>query len=266
MLSKAQKLQLIEDLDFTMLRQKACLPKPEGEGWTPEQAKLAETWYKRYLSVIVTHPNIAHVPNGPIDQFWHRHILDTRRYMDDCQAIFGQYIHHFPYYGLRGEADVEARDNSFDETNAAYREVFGEDCTIMGMLFSNNPYPKPNLPDLFDPDGTGEVILPGKETLGSQCHKCSSDVQCRSNYEVNAGENCNHGGSGTGCGQGCGNVQAEVGAGCGVSCGDGGSGRGCSIAKDPLSARGYQTQVVMAGVQCGHAGGGNGCGRGCHRQ
>lgn len=36
------------------------------------------------------------VPNKQIDEMWHEHILDTRKYSDDCQTVFGYYLHHTP--------------------------------------------------------------------------------------------------------------------------------------------------------------------------
>lgn len=35
-------------------------------------------------------------PTHVVDIFWHTHILFTRKYFKDCEAIFGQYLHHEP--------------------------------------------------------------------------------------------------------------------------------------------------------------------------
>jgi hypothetical protein len=43
-----------------------------------------------------------------VDEIWHQHILDTHAYHRDCDAIFGSYLHHFPYFGMRGDADAQA--------------------------------------------------------------------------------------------------------------------------------------------------------------
>jgi hypothetical protein len=57
---------------------------------------------------------------------WHRHILDTRAYAEDCERIFGGFMHHFPYFGMRGDADAEALADAYDETLRCYREAYGE--------------------------------------------------------------------------------------------------------------------------------------------
>ena len=41
-----------------------------------------------------------------VDEFWHQHILDTRKYRDDCENIFGHYMDHTP--GLDPEAQKRA--------------------------------------------------------------------------------------------------------------------------------------------------------------
>src|SRR5687767_9924066 len=41
-------------------------------------------------------------PSEDVDQFWHNHILDTEKYRADCDAIFGHYLHHYPYLGIDG--------------------------------------------------------------------------------------------------------------------------------------------------------------------
>lgn len=194
-----ERLQAIQDLDFTQLRQKACLSKPEGEGWTEAQALEVEKWYKRFLSLSITHPNLTAVPNGPIDAFWHRHILDTQRYAVDCEATIGHFMHHFPYYGLNGEEDAQNRDHSFDETNRAYREYFEEDCTVMVELF---PHQKPSCETCAgSPDpckGTEDkmAVIDRLIDTGGFRHK---DFSSQEIQHIQAGASCNAGGSGTGC-------------------------------------------------------------------
>jgi hypothetical protein len=33
------------------------------------------------------------------------HILDTKKYAEDCDRSFGGFFHHFPYFGMRSEID-----------------------------------------------------------------------------------------------------------------------------------------------------------------
>jgi hypothetical protein len=57
---------------------------------------------------------------------WHQHILDTRAYHEDCAAIFSGYLHHFPYFGMRGEDDKQALADAYSDTIDRYRTAFGE--------------------------------------------------------------------------------------------------------------------------------------------
>jgi hypothetical protein len=60
-----------------------------------------------------------------VDTFWHYHILDTRKYAADCQAVFGQFLHHFPYSGLRGNEDAAAHEAACERMRVLYEETFG---------------------------------------------------------------------------------------------------------------------------------------------
>src|SRR3989344_2573103 len=106
----------IDELDLTMVKTKLCLPlEKEGKGWTSELANAAERWYKMYLKLCLIRGKGV-VPTHLIDEMWHAHILDTRKYHADCQTIFGYYLHHFPYFGLRGEEDAKNLDKEFQVT------------------------------------------------------------------------------------------------------------------------------------------------------
>jgi hypothetical protein len=65
-------------------------------------------------------------PVVDVDEFWHYHILNTRKYAADCQEIFGYFLHHFPYAGMRGEDDEKALARAGDWTRQMYEETFGE--------------------------------------------------------------------------------------------------------------------------------------------
>jgi hypothetical protein len=61
-----------------------------------------------------------------VDTFWHYHILDTLKYAEDCQAVFGYFLHHFPYLGLRGEEDLLAHERVGERMRVLYEDTFGE--------------------------------------------------------------------------------------------------------------------------------------------
>ena len=120
----------ITSIDLSQVRRKLTEPEPEGKGWGEEQALIVEKWYRRFLHVALKYPEVRPVPNHQIDAFWHQHILDTRAYARDCQTVFGHFLHHYPYFGLNG--DASERDDCFVQTNTIYRKEFGEDCLSIG--------------------------------------------------------------------------------------------------------------------------------------
>lgn len=114
----------IEDLDLEMIKLKIMDPE-EGEGWSREYADQVGEEYRKFLMLTRTYPELAIVPSGPVDAFWHNHILDTRKYGPDCEKVFGFFLHHFPYFGMRGEEDLANLNMSWDNTIQVYRRHFG---------------------------------------------------------------------------------------------------------------------------------------------
>lgn len=120
----------VQQIDLTMILKKIMEPAPEGKGWTIAKARIVEMWYRRYLSLVLKYgKQVKIVPNYLIDAMWHQHILDTAKYQQDCREVFGYFLHHYPYFGLNG--DAKERDEAFEMTNHLYRVEFGEDCTSM---------------------------------------------------------------------------------------------------------------------------------------
>jgi hypothetical protein len=97
----------------------------DGYGWSREQADRIERSYKRYLILNAKYREMTLVPDHDTDHFWHMHILDTRKYAADCEAIFGRFLHHFPYLGLGDEDDAKARDDAFAKMQALLAQEFG---------------------------------------------------------------------------------------------------------------------------------------------
>lgn len=87
--------------DFSLAIEKILDTK--GGEWTRVRAEKAVHNYKRYMAVTKALGGLQMVPNGDIDEIWHMHILDTRAYVDDCNALFGEYLHHYPYFGMLSE-------------------------------------------------------------------------------------------------------------------------------------------------------------------
>jgi hypothetical protein len=113
-----------DQLDLTMVKIKLSDPD-EGLGWTAKYCERVEREYRRYLALTSAYPDEAIVPSKIVDSFWHYHILDTQAYAEDCERIFGFFLHHYPYFGMRGAADAQALGDAYDQTLRYYELHFG---------------------------------------------------------------------------------------------------------------------------------------------
>ena len=100
--------------------------KEDGEGWSFEKTEKVAIQYRRFLTLIRENPSATIVPTEDIDRFWHHHILDTAKYAEDCETFFGYFVHHFPYFGLRGDDDARDLAAGFDKTKNLYEKRFSE--------------------------------------------------------------------------------------------------------------------------------------------
>jgi len=119
-----QVIAAIEALDLDPIKLK-LMDSEEGQGWSPEYADRMELAYKRFLTLLVTHPEVTLAPCKDVDKFWHGHILDTLKYADDCDTVFGRFLHHFPYFGMRGAEDAANLAKAAENTRRLYRREFG---------------------------------------------------------------------------------------------------------------------------------------------
>jgi hypothetical protein len=115
----------IEALDLEPIKVK-LMHKESGEGWTLEYANMIEIEYRRFLYLMKKYPNETAAPLFDVDIFWHYHILDTMSYAQDCESVFGYFLHHFPYAGLRGEDDEAAHNQIGIRMQELYEETFNE--------------------------------------------------------------------------------------------------------------------------------------------
>lgn len=97
------------------------------EGKTLQEAALGAQELLRFYALRQQYPGEALVPSKLMDEMWHHHILDTEKYPSDCDAMFGHFLHHFPYLGLRGEEDKKQLAAKFAKTQALYLATFGEE-------------------------------------------------------------------------------------------------------------------------------------------
>jgi hypothetical protein len=124
--------------------------------WTAEQAEEAELWYRRHLWLCFQFPDQPiSVLSKKADQLWHQHIIDTNRYREDCNRIFGAFLNHVPFYA---EQTVLVEDTSFDDTLDLYRRLYGHippDVEKTSVKPPYSPNAEPAAPPPAPPDREG---------------------------------------------------------------------------------------------------------------
>jgi len=110
-----------QSLDLTPIKYKLIQDKT----WTLDRANQIEPQYKAFLFLIGSRVRAEFVPTFDIDEMWHMHILDTRKYMADCALHFGEYIHHYPYLGMKDAEDRGRAESLFAATCTTIAEAFG---------------------------------------------------------------------------------------------------------------------------------------------
>lgn len=139
----------LKSLDLRLIAQKLMYPD-YGQGWRQSQVESAIARYKMFLHLLFLYPNSTIVPTQEIDQVWHQHILDTRKYAQDCQWLFGYFVHHYPYFGMGSDAEKQALETAFADTQTLFAEHFGidliegsygfqDDCAIFFTGQANQP-------------------------------------------------------------------------------------------------------------------------------
>src|SRR6266487_467301 len=118
-----QVMAAIRALDLEPIKLRVMDPEL-GEGWTREYAESIERAYRNYLIVLVKHPeDIEEIVVGKdVDEFWHTHILHTMKYTEDCEKVFGTYLHHSPDIGGRAPAEIERKAALVEKTQRLYQQ------------------------------------------------------------------------------------------------------------------------------------------------
>jgi hypothetical protein len=113
----------IRMLDLECIAYKVC----RDELWDVNRVDRVELEYRAFLQILKesgTHGLIA--PTNEVDIFWHHHILDTEKYINDCQKIFGYYLHHYPYSGFFGETDSKQQLKRVNSTKEKIASIVYE--------------------------------------------------------------------------------------------------------------------------------------------
>lgn len=114
---------VLPEFDLAFIR-KQLASYLEYSDWDESRFDAAEFEYRRFLALCRSYPDKLIGLSIDADSIWHQHVLNTRRYVDDCNSYFGAYFHHSPIYG---ELDHK---ESQRQTEELYIEVFGERRTI----------------------------------------------------------------------------------------------------------------------------------------
>jgi hypothetical protein len=119
------QFKAIMELDLTPIKVK-LMHVESGEAWSVEKANAVEKQYRRFLCLMKMFPKEDTAPLVDVDTFWHYHILDTMKYARDCEQVFGYFLHHYPYVGLRDEDDEQFRLDSAERMRTLYEATFGD--------------------------------------------------------------------------------------------------------------------------------------------
>jgi hypothetical protein len=109
-----RSLTEVPKVDLTRILLRVQANNPDWDNFRLNAAKLE---YLRFLQLCKVRPDTKISAPPDVDEIWHAHILDTTRYIADCQNYFGYFLHHDPCIGPSDMANAEL-------TLQIYRDVF----------------------------------------------------------------------------------------------------------------------------------------------
>ena len=114
----------IDEIDFSMVVDKIVSTK----GWKKRDVLKICELYRHFLFLRKKYndDNLQLPPSEEIDEFWHNHILDTQKYIPDCERIFGRYLHHYPYFGIDGKTDRNDLNAAFEKVQELHHKEYGD--------------------------------------------------------------------------------------------------------------------------------------------
>ena len=110
-------MAVVNSLNFEQMNNKLI----KTYGWSEKDVSSTNKTYKEWLVISACYPDVPLVPTMKLDEYWHMHILDTKKYMVDCQLLFGSYKHHYPYFGETGS---DYSDKCFSFTKKLFEKHF----------------------------------------------------------------------------------------------------------------------------------------------
>lgn len=120
----AVALEKVDAIDLAPINMK--LRHEEPGFWSDERIAGTERDYRRFLALNLVRPGALFSVDKALDEYWHQHILDTRKYAADCETVLGYFLHHYPYFGLTDAQEHQANVELFAETQDLWEQAFGE--------------------------------------------------------------------------------------------------------------------------------------------
>jgi len=167
MKKKEHLLFKIEMIDLAKIRAKLIATKK----WSATLADQQIALYRQFLYLAASQHKTAVVPTAGIDEVWHLHILDTRKYADDCKNALGFFLHHCPTY-LEGKEDRKGM-TQFKVTARLFQKEFGVDLLSSRSDCSGPPCGGDAQASKFTrrgKKGGGKVVLVATCDSGVNCH------------------------------------------------------------------------------------------------
>lgn len=113
---------LREGVDFS----RQCLMLTRTGKYTIAEAEASRIRYIQWLALIKHYPSFVITPDKCIDDFWHMHILDTKKYDSDIKNFFGYYLHHKPHFNPSLD-ERELLASQYKDTRKIWKHHFEEE-------------------------------------------------------------------------------------------------------------------------------------------
>lgn len=104
--------------------------------WLNSEAEEASRQYRNYLWLLKKYGlNQPLAPTEDIDEFWHHHILHTKKYREDCNNIFANYLDHTPISHSQEKSAASNSPDPFEAMQNLYQKEFGHTCPAARYKF-----------------------------------------------------------------------------------------------------------------------------------
>lgn len=159
----AAALEVVSQIDLSAINRKLQYENPIQ--WTDKAIAETEAKYRRFLALTLLHPSIPLSVNAVLDEYWHQHILHTRKYAADCEKVFGYFLHHYPDFGIEHEEDQQQNVEQFAVTQRLWEEAFGT------PLVDGSRLTLDRIVGGYEPEAEG-ITRPHVEAYPQACKNC----------------------------------------------------------------------------------------------